>query len=401
MDDAERSRLKTVVCDAVDSMADRLIELSHRIHASPELQFEEVKASGWLTEMLEAGGLSVERGLCGMPTSFIGRKVGRSGGPKVACVAEYDALAEVGHACGHNILGTSNVGAAIALGHTIGELDGEVLVFGTPAEEGGGGKIPFVEQGYFDDVAAVVTMHPQGHASRPTVGGRCLAVQPLTFKFYGRAAHAAGNPHEGINALDALIQTFNGINAMRQHVRQEVRIHGTITHGGGAPNVTPDFTQGEFLVRAPSAEEVRQVTERVIGCAQAGALATGARMEVERGPFYEDMWPNAALGRAAVQNLAALGLDPVPTMPYLGSYSTDLGNISRACPTTSISMPIAGRGIGPHHRDFAAAAASPAGDLGLIHAAKAIAMTAIDVLTDPELRQQARAQWQSTKDAAG
>jgi amidohydrolase len=390
----DAAELKRRACGIVDQLAPRLIELSHRIHDHPELQFEEVKASAWLAELLGEEGFGVELGACGMPTAFYGRKRG-SDGPTVAFVAEYDALRDIGHACGHNILGTSNVGAAIAVSKLIGDIGGTVAIFGTPAEEGGGGKIPFVRDGYFKDVAAAVTMHPQGGARPNTVSGKCLAVIPMTFKFYGKPAHAAGNPQDGVNALDALIQTFNGINAMRQHVRQEVRIHGVIRHGGGAANVTPDFTQGEFLVRAPTAEEVRMVGDRVRACAQAGALATGCRVEIEEGPFYEDMRPNGALNAAMLKNLEALGLPVAAPGTAVGSFSTDLGNVSRACPTVSASVNIAGKGIGPHQHEFATAAGSPDGDRAVVNAAKAMAMTAIDVLTDPALREQAAADFRA------
>ena len=382
--------LKRRACAAVDQLAPRLIELSHRIHDNPELQFEEVKASAWLAEFLGNEGLGVELGSAGMPTAFYGKKKAGDG-PTVAFVAEYDALRGLGHACGHNILGTSNAGAAIAVSRIIGEIGGTVAIFGTPAEEGGGGKIPFVKEGYFKDVAAAVSMHPQGGERPASVNGRCLAVIPMVFKFYGHPAHAAANPHDGRNALDALIQTFNGINAMRQHVRQEIRIHGVIRHGGDAANVTPDFTEGEFLVRAPSAVDVRAVADRVRACAEAGGLAAGCRVEIEEGPFYLDTLPNPALNAAMLKNLEALGLPVVPPTDAVGMYGTDLGNVSRVCPTVSASVNIAGKGIFPHQHEFATAAASAEGDRALISAAKAMAMTAIDVLTDPALRESAAA----------
>lgn len=392
----EVTDLKERACAVIDQLGPHLIELSHRIHDHPELQFEEVQAAGWLAEFLGRQGLGVELGAAGMPTAFYGRKRGGEG-PTVAFVAEYDALREIGHACGHNILGTSNVGAALAIGRLIGETGGTVAIFGTPAEEGGGGKIPFVEQGFFGDVAAAISMHPQGGGRPHTVGGRCLACLPLTFTFHGHPAHAAANPQDGRNALDALIQTFNGINALRQHVRQEVRIHGVIRRGGDAPNVTPDFTQGEFIARAPTAEDLRDVAARVKACAEAGALAAGCRLEITEGAFYEDMRPNEPLGEAMLANLAALGLDTAVPSPAVGSFSTDLGNVSRACPTVAAMLNIAGAGVNPHQHEFATAAASPAGDRVVIGAAKAMAMTAIDVLMDPGLRERAASAFAEAK----
>lgn len=391
--------LKQAVCAAVDEMAPRLIELSHKIHDHPEFQYEEHQASAWLCEFLAGAGVPAELGTCGMPTAFAGGRQGAGPGPTVAFVAEYDALRGLGHACGHNILGTSNAGAAAALARVLPQLPGRMRIYGTPAEEGGGGKLPFVRDGYFQGVDAAITMHPGGGARPHGVGGRCLASQPVTFKYYGKPAHAAGNPQDGINALDALIQTFNGINALRQHLRQEVRIHGIVRHGGEAPNVTPDFTQGEFRVRAPTTEEAKATFAKVRACAEAGALAAGARLEVELGPFYEEMNPNAALGEAAIANLQALGLPTAPPNPGVASHSTDLGNVSRVCPTVSVSINIAGQGISPHQHEFATAAASPEGDRGLIAAAKAMAMTAIDVLTDPALRERAAAEFAASPTA--
>jgi amidohydrolase len=381
--------LKRAVCAAVDQMAPRLIELSHRIHDNPEFQYEEHRASAWLCEFLSSEGIGAELGACGMPTAFAGGRDGAAPGPTIAFVAEYDALRGLGHACGHNILGTSNVGAAAALARVMPQLAGRMRIYGTPAEEGGGGKLPFVRDGMFEGVDAAITMHPQGGARPHSLGGRCLASQPVTFKYYGKPAHAAANPQDGINALDACIQTFNNINALRQHLRQEVRIHGIIRHGGTAPNVTPEFAQAEFRVRAPSTAEAKATFAKVRACAEAGALAAGARLEVALGPFYEEMNPNAALGEAALANLQALGLPTAPPTAGVASHSTDLGNVSRVCPTVSVSVNIAGKGISPHQHEFADAAASADGDRGLLAAAKVMAMTAIDVLTDPALRQRA------------
>ena len=388
--------LKQAVCAAVDQMAPRLIELSHRIHSSPEFQYEEHKASAWLCEFLSEEGIGAELGACGMPTAFAGGKDGRAPGPTVAFIAEYDALRGLGHACGHNILGTSNVGAAAALARVMPQLAGRMRIYGTPAEEGGGGKIPFVREGMFKDVDAAISMHPGGGARPHTVGGRCLASQKVTFKYFGRPAHAAGNPQDGINALDACIQTFNGINALRQHLRQETRIHGIIRHGGTAANVTPEFAQAEFAVRAPTTVECRATFEKVRHCAEAGALAAGARLEVDLGPFYEETNPNGTLGEVAISNLRILDLPVAPPAGGVASHSTDLGNVSRVCPTVSVSVNIAGKGVSPHQHEFAVAAASADGDRAVVTAAKVMAMTAIDVLTDAALRERAAAEFRES-----
>ncbi len=388
--------LKQAVCSAVDQMAPRLIALSHRIHENPEFQYEEHKASAWLCEFLNEEGLGAELGACGMPTAFAGGRDGKAPGPTVAFIAEYDALRGLGHACGHNILGTSNAGAAAALARVMPQLAGRMRIYGTPAEEGGGGKIPFVREGMFRDVDAAISMHPGGGARPNSLGGRCLASQKVTFKYHGRPAHAAGNPHDGINALDACIQTFNGINALRQHLRQEVRIHGIIRHGGTAANVTPDFAQAEFAVRAPTTPECREVYQKVLRCAEGGAAAAGARLEVVEGPFYEETNPNGALGGAAMANMEALALPVVAPSGGVASHSTDLGNVSRVVPTVSVNINIAGKGIQPHQHEFAVAAASADGDRAVVAAAKVMAMTAIDVLTDPALRQRAAEEFRAS-----
>ena len=383
--------LKDRVCAAVDELRPVLIELSHRIHAHPELQFEEYQACAWLSNALVEAGFEVQRGCCGMETAFLGvldRSGGDASAPTVAFVAEYDALRGLGHACGHNILGASNVGAGMALARVMDGVRGRVLVFGTPAEEGGGGKIPFVEQGYFDGVTAAISMHPSGDDRPHSVAGRCLAVQPLTFKFYGRPAHAAAAPELGINALDALLQTFNGINALRQQLRDDVRIHGIVVRGGDAVNVIPEYAEAEFLVRCADWDYLLEVVARVKDCARGGALAAGARLEIEEGVAYKDMRPDPLLAEVMLENMRRLGLDPAPMPETVGSYSTDLGNVSHVVPTVSASICIAGPGVVPHKHEFAEAAASPRGDEGLILAAKVMAMTALDVLLRPELREQ-------------
>jgi len=375
--------LKKTVCSEVDAWRDRLVATSRKINAHPELGFEEVKASKWLVELLAEAGFNVRLGEAGMDTAFWAEYRGPGSGKTVTFLAEYDALPEIGHACGHNIIGTSNVGAAIALKVLLerGEVDGTVRVYGTPAEEGGGGKIPFVEQGYFDDVDAVLSMHPANDAGGNSVGSGCLAVDHLVFRFRGRAAHAAGSPHEGINALNALIATFNNIDALRQHVKSDVRIHGIITRGGVRPNIVPERAEGEFYVRAAEREYLDSITEKVIKCAEAGALATGAELEIDHGVPYDNMISNRPLGEALVENMLALG-HPTTYTDHVGSHSTDLGNVSHVVPTASLSVAIAPADVPVHNAQFAAYAGGERGDWGVVVAAKALAMTGVDVLAN-------------------
>ena len=398
MDDQHLSGLKEAAAAVVDDLAAEIIDLSRRLHDHPELGYEEFRAAEWLTEFLEQHGLVVERGFSGLATAFRARHRSGVGGPVVAILAEYDALPEIGHACGHNIIGASAVGAGAALRRVLGTAAGEIQVIGCPAEETGGSKAAMVKAGVFEGVTAALSMHP---GSQTGGGATSLAITPLTFRFYGRPAHAAASPDEGVNALDALLQTFNGINALRQHVKSDVRIHGIVRRGGVAPNIVPDYAEGEFYVRAAAREDLDRVVERVKDCARAGALATGARLEIEEGTSYDDMRPNRPLTRACLENLRRLGAETEETFGQRLSASTDVGNVSHVCPTAAPSIAIAPRTIPGHSREFAAAAVSEAGHRGLILAAKMLALTALDVLFRPSLVAEMEADFAASMAAGG
>ena len=254
-------RLKERVAAEVDARRDQLIQIADTIHANPELGFQEFKAASLLTGVLEEDGFSVERGVAGMETAFIATLRGQGDEPVVAFLAEYDALPGLGHACGHNIIAAAAVGAGLALGTVLPDLAGTIQVIGTPAEEGGGGKVIMVDAGIFDGVDAAMMIHPSG---RNLLGRGALTAYPVTLEFYGRPAHAAAKPDEGINALETMILTYNGINALRQHLRDDVRIHGIITHGGDAPNIVPEYTKAEFIVRAADTPYAMEVLGKVI-----------------------------------------------------------------------------------------------------------------------------------------
>lgn len=398
MDEQRLAALKEAAAKAVDDLAPELIDLSQRLHDHPELGYQEVKAAGWLTGFLEQNGLAVERGFSGLATAFRASYRSGPGGPVVALLAEYDALPDVGHACGHNLIGTSTAGAGVALRRVLGTVSGEVQVIGCPAEETGGSKVMMVREGAFEGVTAALSMHP---GSQTGGGATSLAITPLTLKFYGRPAHAAASPHEGINALDALLQTFSGINALRQHVKSDVRIHGIVRRGGVAPNVVPDYAEGEFYVRAATREYLDIVIGKVKDCATAGALATGARLEVEEGVSYDDMRPNRPLMRVCLDNLRRLGSEAEEAFGQRLSASTDVGNVSHACPTAAPGIAIAPRTVPGHSREFAAAAVSEAGHRGLILAAKMLALSALDVLLRPSLVAEMQADFAAAKTAAG
>lgn len=375
--------MKRLVVGEVDRLKDKLIDLSCRIHANPELGFEEHKAVEWLTGMLEEHGFSVERGLADLPTAFKATYRGRPGGPTVALLAEYDALANLGHACGHNIMGTASVGAAIAVSKIISDLAGEVVVVGTPAEEGGGGKDIMVRRGVFHGIDVAMIVHP---GTRTRTVTRALASVTLDVEFEGRSAHAAARPEDGINALDAMILSYNNINALRQHIRSDARIHGIITNGGDAPNIVPCYSSGRFYIRAEDDAYLDALLERVIDCFRAGAQATGAKLRHRLSEArYAPMRNNIALADAFGANLKELGVDVLPNDVNRGSGSTDMGNVSQVVPSIHPSIAIAPESVATHSPEFAAAAVSEAGHRGLIDAAKALAMTAVDVLTDGDL----------------
>lgn len=283
--DATPDAITRAISSQVEALAPVLLHLSHRIHANPELGHEERQASAWCAELLSEHGFEVTAPFGGLETAFRARAVVGRPRPAIAFLAEYDALPGMGHACGHNIIGASAVGAGIALARTLENLGitATVLVDGTPAEETRGGKIPLVEQGFYRDVDVALAMHPYSGSS---AGSSCLGVKRMTFSFHGRAAHAAAEPHKGVNALDAVIQTFNNINALRQHVKPDVRIHGIITQGGQASNIVPDFAEAVFSARSADMTYFAEVVGKVIACARGAALATGATLDIEENQTY-------------------------------------------------------------------------------------------------------------------
>ena len=368
-------KLKALTIEGVDARREELIELSLRIHNSPELGFQEVKASGWLTEYLERNAFEVEKGICQLDTAFRGRY--GSGKPTIALLAEYDALPEVGHACGHNIIATAAVGAAVALKGIIDQAGGSVVVIGTPAEELYGGKVLMAERGAFDDIDAAMIVHP---SVVDMVSIQALACIGLEVEFRGKAAHAAAFPQEGVNALEAMIQAFNGINSLRQHIRERARIHGIITRGGEAANVVPAHTAGSFLIRAVDEAYLDELKRKVLNCFEAAALATGASLEYKWTTYYAPLKTNSALAEVFTRNMEALGRNLATTLERaLGS--SDVGNVSLLVPTIHPMVRIAPLDVLPHSPEFAAAAASAEGNRGLLDGAKALAMTVVDLVT--------------------
>jgi amidohydrolase len=393
--------LKAAAAHEVDRLADRLWDLSRRIHAHPELAFQEVQAAAWLTAELDELGFEVERGTADLPTAFRAWANGRPGGPTVAIQAEYDALPELGHGCGHNVIAGGALGAAAAVKAVLdrGDLAGRVLLIGTPAEEGGGGKILLLDRGAYDGVDVALYVHPQ---TRNAAMGPNNAHGSLTVTFEGVPASASGGKaaegmeHLGASALNGLITTFNAVNALRQHFQRDVLVRGIITEGGRRHESVVLKAEGWFSARGPDHRELASVLERIEACAHGAALATGTRVSVKRGPLYAERVPNDALKNAMRDNMLALGLADVRD-DARASSSTDSGNVSQVIPLLAGRVAIAepAEGVTPHSRAFAEAAGSERARDGVVAAAKVLAWTALDLLARPELLEAARAEFRA------
>lgn len=383
--------LKQRICEAVDGLSKALLHVSHEIHAQPELSFEEHQACALLVSILEAAGLEVQSGCYGLETAFqtdFGA-VGDDSGC-VALLAEYDALPEIGHACGHNIIATASIGAGLALRSLGADLPGRIRLLGTPAEERGGGKELMARKGAFDGVDAALMIHPAGYNM---IDMPSIAVADVTAVYHGVAAHASAMPERGRNALDGLVIAYQSLAALRQHIRPTERIHGIISEGGQAPNVVPERAAGRFYVRARNATELAPLKERVTACFQAGAAASGTRLELAWNPIdYDPLRFNEPLARAFQRNAERLGREFIPrdALPSRFAGSTDMGNISQRVPSIHPMLAAAPPHCTIHNAEFTAYAGAPMGDGAALDGAKALAMTAIDFLCDPDLRERSR-----------
>jgi amidohydrolase len=373
---AAKDRIDAVVAEH----AEVLLDASHQIHARPELGFDEHFAHGVLSSVLEGAGLQVTRGAYGVPTAF--EAVAGTGGPRVAVLCEYDALPVIGHACGHNIIGTAGIGAGIAAAAVAEELGGTVVILGTPAEEGGGGKIVLAERGAFDDVDAALMVHPAG-LDLSRFGA--IAIQQLEVTYHGRAAHAAAAPQAGRNALDAAVLGYVNVAALRQHIRPDERIHGIFTEAGDAPNVVPARAAATWYVRSPTVRGLHKLKARVLTCLQAGAEAAGCTMEhAWLDPAFADMVDNDPMIELYRDNLARTGrtlIDPVSTDAIIGS--TDMGNISHIVPSIHPMIAVSPPSVAIHTADFVRYARADEGDRAVLDGARAMAGTVADLWARP------------------
>jgi amidohydrolase len=387
--------LKDAIASAVDRLGDDLEKLSHQIHANPELGYQEVKAAGWLTEFLAQQGFKVERGVAGVETAF--RATIETGeGPTIAILCEYDALPQIGHACGHNIIATAGVGAGAGLAAVRDKLPkGRVQVIGTPAEEGGGGKVKLIAGGVFKGVDAAMMVHG---FDRWIPHSDLLGIVRVAFEFKGKAAHASADPWEGVNALDAAIQTYNNVAMLRQQVRPDARVHGIITHGGAAPNIIPEFAAATFYVRSRNIDYMWALQKRVIQCAEGAAKAAGCELNVieHRDTVYEPMKRNRTLLDTFRANLKTFAVTESPE-PTDRMGSSDIGNVSQVIPAIQPMVKIAPDGTPIHSRAFEAAARGPLAREGMLISAKAMAMTTCDLLADPSLVRKAQAEFRDAK----
>jgi amidohydrolase len=368
---------KTAARATVESTSQTLIGLSHRVHAHPELKFEETRSSQWTAGVLADAGLTVNAGICELPTAF-SCDIGQ-GSLHLAICAEYDALPQIGHACGHNIIAATAVGAGLALAPLVDELDLRVSIIGTPAEEGGGGKVFMLERGAFDGVHAAMMVHP---APFEDLTPRVSAVAHFGVSYEGRASHAAAAPELGVNAADAFTVAQVAIGLLRQHLRPGDQVHGIITHGGDAANVVPARTDGLWMVRAPTIADLALTRPRVEHCFEAGAVATGAKLSIaDVSPVYSHMEHDHDLVDLYRANVVTLGREPDDDCDM--TFSTDMGNISLEIPSIHPCIAIDSAGAVNHQPEFAGACVNASADRAVLEGALALAWTAIDVATGP------------------
>lgn len=378
----------------INGHRDEFVAVAKEIFNDPELGFEEYRSMERLLTPLKEAGFETETGLADLATSFRATWTGSADGPTIAFLCEYDALKGLGHACGHNLIGTGGMLAGWALRHAWPDVPGTIQVIGTPAEEGGGGKVYMVDTGVFEGVDAALMFHPSTGVSKVHRGG--LAAQRLWVDFHGRPAHAAAAPWEGVNALDAMIQLFVSIGLLRQQLRPDARIHGVITHGGHAANIIPEHTRAEISVRAEQLGYQQEVRHRVMEAARAAAQATGTTVSFTDGPVYANRLNNLTIARRLEQHLHRLGIETEEPDPTAGVGSSDIGNVSMVVPAIHPYISISAERIPGHTAGFREASDSELGYERMLAAATVLAQTAADLFSDPDLLEQA---WQEQRAA--
>lgn len=371
-----------------------LKELNEYIYKNPELGRKEFKACEAHKNLLKKYGFEIEENYIGIPTAYLAKYSSGKKGIKIGYLAEYDALPEIGHGCGHNILGTTSIGAGILLKEYIDEFGGEVLIFGTPAEETFGAKVDMAEAGCFDDIDVAMISHPTGKNHEKS--GTSQAMEALQFTFRGKTAHAAGDPYNGINALDGVIQFFNSINALRQQTKTSARIHGIISNGGEAANIIPDLAVANFYVREATTKEMLKLSERVKNCAKGAALATGTSLEIENYEYtFKHLVTNEKLSSIYTKNLELQGIKDIPMSDPTGS--SDCGDVSHHCPTIHTYFPISKCELTGHSIEFAKATITEEAYKGMKEAIFALVMTGKDILENENLLKEIKDEFNQMK----
>ena len=371
-----------------------LKELNEYIYKNPELGRKEFKACEAHKNLLKKYGFDIEENYIGIPTAYLAKYSSGKKGIKIGYLAEYDALPEIGHGCGHNILGTTSIGAGILLKEYIDEFGGEVLIFGTPAEETFGAKVDMAEAGCFDNIDVAMISHPTGKNHEKS--GTSQAMEALQFTFRGKTAHAAGDPYNGINALDGVIQFFNSINALRQQTKTSARIHGIISNGGEAANIIPDLAVANFYVREATTKEMLKLSDRVKNCAKGAALATGTSLEIENYEYtFKHLVTNEKLSSIYTKNLELQGIKDIPMSDPTGS--SDCGDVSHHCPTIHTYFPISKCELTGHSIEFAKATITEEAYQGMKEAIFALVMTGKDILSDPNLLKEIKDEFNQMK----
>lgn len=384
--------MKDLIVKELERMKEQLCNINDYIYNNPELGNEEFKAVEKLTSFLKENNFSVELGIIERPTAFKAVYDSKKEGPNIAFLCEYDALPQIGHGCGHNMIGTMGIGAAAALSKVLEEIGGQITVLGTPAEECDGAKVDMAERGVFNNVDIAMILHP---AESTFESGNTLAMDALQFQFKGKAAHAAAEPEAGINALDGVIQTFNGINALRQHVTSDVRIHGVIKEGGIAANIVPDNAVAQFYVRASTRKNLNSVVEKVKNIAKGAALITGAELQISNYEIsYDNMITNKTLSQTFNNNLRYVGVKDI--LPPRASYgSVDMGNVSNVVPAIHPYIGIHCENAVSHSKEFANATITAAAHEALVKGATALALTGYDVITNNNLLERIKDEFRS------
>ena len=371
-----------------------LKELNEYIYKNPELGRKEFKACEAHKNLLKKYGFEVEENYIGIPTAYLAKYSSGKKGIKIGYLAEYDALPEIGHGCGHNILGTTSIGAGILLKEYIDEFGGEVLIFGTPAEETFGAKVDMACAGCFDDIDVAMISHPTGKNHEKS--GTSQAMEALQFTFKGKTAHAAGDPYNGINALDGVIQFFNSVNALRQQTKTSARIHGIISNGGEAANIIPDLAVANFYIRESTTKEMLKLSERVKNCAKGAALATGTSLEMENYEYtFKHLVTNEKLSSIYTKNLELQGIKDIPMSDPTGS--SDCGDVSHHCPTIHTYFPISKCELTGHSIEFAKATITAEAYQGMKEAIFALVMTGKDILENENLLKEIKDEFNQMK----